>query len=47
MLKLGYSQAELGRAAEAEATLKELVRSYPQSTAAGLARKRLQRLGDG
>ncbi len=45
MLKLGYSQAELGDAGGARATLRALVERYPDSTAAGLARKRLDRLG--
>jgi len=45
MLKLGYSQAEMGKNEEARATLRELVKRYPGSTAAGLARKRLERLG--
>ncbi len=45
MLKLGYSQAELGDAGGARATLRALVDRYPDSTAAGLARKRMDRLG--
>ena len=42
MLKIGYIQDELGRNAEAQQTLESLISQFPDSTAAGLARKRLQ-----
>jgi tol-pal system protein YbgF len=44
LLKIGYIHDELGQKQEAEQILTELTQTYPQSTAAGLARKRLQRL---
>ena len=44
MLKVGYIHHELGRTEEAKQALAELVESHPDSTAAGLARKRLKRL---
>ena len=46
MLKVGYIHHELGRPEQARQILTELTERYPQSTAAGLARKRLQRLQD-
>ena len=42
MLKIGYAHDELGNRAEAEGALDALVSRFPQSAAAGLARKRLQ-----
>ena len=44
MLKVGYIHHELGRPEQAEQALIALTESHPDSTAAGLARKRLQRL---
>ena len=41
LLKIGYAHDELGNTAEAERVLGELMERYPQSAAAGLARKRL------
>ena len=41
LLKIGYAHDELGNRAEAERVLGELIARYPQSAAAGLARKRL------
>ena len=41
LLKIGYTHDELGNKAEAEQVLSDLVERYPQSAAAGLARKRL------
>ena len=41
LLKIGYAHDELGNKAEAERVLGELMERYPQSAAAGLARKRL------
>ena len=41
LLKIGYTHDELGNKAEAERILSDLVKRYPQSAAAGLARKRL------
>lgn len=41
LLKIGYSQDELGNKAEAERALGQLIQRHPQSTAATLARKRL------
>lgn len=47
MLKIGYIYDELGKTAEAEATLQTLADRYPQTTAARLARERLQKLKAG
>ena len=44
MLKVGYIHQELGDPTQARQVLTQLTEQYPQSTAAGLARKRLQRL---
>ena len=44
MLKVGYIHHELGRPEQARQALLELVERHPDSTAAGLARKRLKRL---
>ena len=41
LLKVGYAHDELGREAEAERVLGDLIARFPQSAAAGLARKRL------
>jgi tol-pal system protein YbgF len=45
LLKMGYIQADKGNAKDSNALLKRLVQSYPESTAAGLAQKQLERLG--
>ena len=45
MLKVGYIHHELGRPEQAKRVLTALTERYPQSTAAGLARRRMQRLG--
>ncbi|MCP5157593.1 MAG: tol-pal system protein YbgF [Ectothiorhodospiraceae bacterium] len=47
LLKIGYIHDELGDKAEARKVLQSLVKAHPDSTAAGLARKRLERLGGG
>ena len=47
MLKVGYIHHELGRPEQARQALLELVERHPDSTAAGLARKRLKRLQSG
>ena len=44
MLKIGYVHDELGHTNEAREALTKLTEQYPNTTAAGLARKRLQRL---
>lgn len=44
LLKIGYSQYELGRWAEARAALERVGREYPESTAARLAEQRLTRM---
>ena len=44
LLKLGYSYQELGDINKARLSLNEVVMSYPNSTAASLAQKRLQDL---
>lgn len=44
MLKIGYIHDELGQPQEAKRILVELTERFPKTTAAGLARKRLQRL---
>ena len=44
MLKLGYIHDELGDREQARAVLTELTQRHPDSTAAGLALQRLQRL---
>lgn len=46
LLKVGYIHDELGRKDQAREVLTELIEKYPQSTAAGLAEKRLQRMGN-
>jgi tol-pal system protein YbgF len=45
LLKIGYSYAELGNAADAEKTLKEVKTQYPGTTAARLADERLRKIG--
>lgn len=45
MLKIGYIYDEMGEKDQAKQTLTALIQKYPQSTAAGLAQKRLERLG--
>ncbi len=47
LLKIGYIHDELGERAKAEQVLDELIKRFPDSTAAGLARKRLQRIRSG
>ena len=44
MLKIGFIHDEEGRPDQARKVLSDLVKAYPQSTAAGLAEKRLKRL---
>ncbi|MCS3904192.1 tol-pal system protein YbgF [Methylohalomonas lacus] len=44
LLKLGYSQQELGNKEQARNTLQDLRERYPETTAASLARDRLQQL---
>ena len=46
LLKIGYSQYELGRWDEARDALQRLRREYPDSTAATLADQRLRRMED-
>ncbi len=45
LLKIGYSYAELGNAADARKTLKEVKSQYPGTTAARLADERLRKIG--
>ena len=47
LLKLGYSYQELGQIPEAETRLQELSNNYPGTTAARLAKERLQQLQSG
>jgi len=44
LLKVGYIHDELGQEEKAREVLTELTKNYPQSTAAGLAAKRLERM---
>ena len=44
LLKIGYSQAELGRNDEAKQTFNELISKFPQTSAARNAEKRLAKL---
>ena len=44
LLKIGYIHDELGRKEKAVEVLTDLIKNYPQSTAAGLAAKRLERM---
>ncbi len=44
LLKIGYIHDELGRKEKAGEVLLDLTKNYPQSTAAGLAAKRLERM---
>jgi tol-pal system protein YbgF len=44
MLKIGFIHDEEGRKDQAKQVLTELIQAHPQSTAAGLAEKRLKRL---
>jgi tol-pal system protein YbgF len=44
MLKVGYCQIELGDTAAARATLQDVMRQFPDTTAARLASQRLERL---
>lgn len=45
LLKMGYIQADKGNTKDSNALLKRLIQHYPESTAAGLAQKQLERLG--
>jgi len=45
LLKIGYSYDELGNAADAKKTLKEVKVQYPGTTAARLAEERLRKIG--
>jgi tol-pal system protein YbgF len=45
LLKIGYSYAELGNAADATKTLNEVKLQYPGTTAARLADERLRKIG--
>ncbi len=47
LLKIGYIYDELGQREQAEQVLDDLIKRFPDSTAAGLARKRLQRIRSG
>ena len=44
LLKIGYIHDELGQKEKAREILTDLTKNYPQSTAAGLAAKRLERM---
>jgi tol-pal system protein YbgF len=44
LLKIGYSYAELGNAADAKKTLTEVMKQYPGTTAARLADERLRKI---
>ncbi len=44
LLKVGYIHDELGQEDKAREALTELTEKYPNSTAAGLAAKRLERM---
>jgi tol-pal system protein YbgF len=44
LLKIGYCQAELGNQDAARSTLQQVMRQFPQATAARLASQRLERL---
>lgn len=45
LLKMGYIQTDKGNTKEASALFQRLVQHYPESTAAGLAQKQLERMG--
>lgn len=47
LLKIGYIHHELGQREKAEQVLDDLIKRFPDSTAAGLARKRLQQIRSG
>lgn len=47
LLKIGYSQQEMGERDKARSTLQQLRDEYPDTTAASLARDRLQQLQSG
>ncbi len=47
LLKIGYIHDELGQREQAVQVLDDLIKRFPDSTAAGLARKRLQRIRSG
>ena len=44
MLKIGYSQYELGKLNEAESTLSRLAKAYPGTTEAGQAQNLIQKI---
>ncbi len=43
MLKMGYTQRQMGRNSQATATLNDLINKYPRSSAANLAKQMLER----
>jgi tol-pal system protein YbgF len=47
LLKIGYIHDELGQREQAKQVLDDLIKRFPDSTAAGLARKRLQQIQSG
>jgi len=47
LLKIGYCQVELGQLAAARKTLADVVRQYPETTAARLASQKLEQIGAG
>ena len=47
LVKIGFTQAALGRNADARATLEDVTRRYPGTEAAQLATERLKRISNG
>lgn len=47
LLKIGYCQVELGEIGAARKTLADVVRQYPETTAARLASQKLEQIGAG
>ena len=47
LLKIGYCQVELGELGAARKTLADVVRQYPETTAARLASQKLEQIGAG
>lgn len=45
LLKIGYIQTDKGNAKDAGVFFQRLIQNYPESTAAGLAQKQLERMG--